>query len=465
MKSYTREEVFNKTLEYFKGDELATNVWINKYCLKDSLGNLFETNPDDMHKRLAKELHRIESKYENPLSEELIYQLLKEFKYIVPAGGSMSGVGNNNQYTSLSNCFVIGNQADSYGGLLMTDQEQVQLMKRRGGVGHDLSHIRPKGTPVKNSALTSTGVVPFMERYSNSTREVAQDGRRGALMLSIHIKHMDAEDFINAKLDTNKITGANISVKIDNEFMNAVINGTTYTQQYPIDSDNPIYTKEVDARKIWNKLIENNWKSAEPGILFWDKLVNYSPSDSYPQYKTTSTNPCVIGDTLVLTNLGWIKIKNLLETFKKINYKIITRDKEGKLYNSDLQDVLLTEEQAELYKIEFSNGEFMLINSKHKFYNENFEEVVIDNIIGKFIISGEGLVEVLNCIETDMKEDVYDLTASPNYNFFSILNKEEFIVDEDIIINDNIRFKYFDIVNTDKGQLFAYELTEKHELI
>lgn len=295
-KVYTYDEALKSSIEYFNGDELAATVWINKYALKDSYGNLFEKNPDDMHRRLTKEILRIENNYKNPLTEEEIYSVLKEFKYIVPQGGPMTGIGNNFQIASLSNCFVIGNEgpSDSYGAILKIDQEQVQLMKRRGGVGHDLSHIRPKGSPVLNSALTSTGVVPFMERYSNSTREVAQDGRRGALMLSISSKHPDAEQFIDAKLTPGKVTGANVSVKIDDDFMNSVVDGTPYKQQYPVDSDNPTYTKETDAQKLWSKIVHNAWKSAEPGILFWDTIANEAVPDCYSDfgYKTVSTNPC-----------------------------------------------------------------------------------------------------------------------------------------------------------------------------
>ncbi|MGM0531627.1 MAG: ribonucleotide reductase N-terminal alpha domain-containing protein, partial [Bacteroidota bacterium] len=295
-KTYTFDEAFKSSLEYFNGDELAARVWANKYALKDSYGNLFEKNPDDMHCRLAKEIARIENKYPNPLEEEDIYKLLKGFKYIVPQGGPMAGIGNPYQIASLSNCFVIGNKdrADSYGGIMKTDQEQVQLMKRRGGVGHDLSHIRPAGTPVMNSALTSTGVVPFMERFSNSTREVAQDGRRGALMLTISVRHPDAEAFIDAKLESNKVTGANVSVKIDDEFMKAVLNNEPYMQQFPVDSDNPSYKQTIDARELWHKIVHNAWKSAEPGILFWDTVVNESVADSYADkgFQTVSTNPC-----------------------------------------------------------------------------------------------------------------------------------------------------------------------------
>ncbi len=295
-KTYTFDEAFKSSKEYFGGDELAARVWANKYALKDSYGNLFEKNPDEMHHRLAKEIARIEERYPNPMNEEKIYNLLKEFKYIIPQGGPMSGIGNKYQVASLSNCFVIGdkNPADSYGGIMKIDQEQVQLMKRRGGVGHDLSHVRPQGSPVLNSALTSTGVVPFMERYSNSTREVAQDGRRGALMLSISSKHPDAEKFIDAKLETGKVTGANISVKIDDEFMQSVVNNKPYVQQYPTESDEPVFNQTIDAKKLWKKIVYNAWKSAEPGILFWDTIINESVADSYADlgYKTVSTNPC-----------------------------------------------------------------------------------------------------------------------------------------------------------------------------
>jgi ribonucleoside-diphosphate reductase alpha chain len=293
---YSHDEAVEASNEYFCGDELAARVWANKYALKDSFGNLYEKTPDEMHHRLAHEISRIELKYENPLPEDLIYSVLKDFKYIVPQGGPMTGIGNDYQIASLSNCFVIGNEgsSDSYGGIMKIDQEQVQLMKRRGGVGHDLSHIRPKGTPVLNSALTSTGVVPFMERYSNSTREVAQDGRRGALMLSISIKHPDSEKFIDAKLESCKVTGANVSVKLTDEFMEAVESKTLFRQQYPIDSDNPKFLKDIDAVQLWSKIIHNAWKSAEPGVLFWDTIIRESVADCYADlgYATASTNPC-----------------------------------------------------------------------------------------------------------------------------------------------------------------------------
>lgn len=296
LKNYTFDEALADATNYFKGDTLAATVWLNKYALKDSQGRIYESNPDQMHRRIASEIARVEKKYPNPIGKDEIYELLKDFTYIVPQGGPMTGIGNNFQIASLSNCFVIGNEgaSDSYGGVLKIDEEQVQLMKRRGGVGHDLSHIRPKGSPVMNSALTSTGIVPFMERYSNSTREVAQDGRRGALMLSVSIKHPDAEHFIDAKMDGTKVTGANVSVKIDHEFMKAVEANTEYTQQFPIDSSNPKVKKSVKAKQLWDKIIHNAWKSAEPGVLFWDTVLNESIPDCYADlgFRTVSTNPC-----------------------------------------------------------------------------------------------------------------------------------------------------------------------------
>ncbi len=295
-KSYTYDEAFAASLDYFNGDELAARVWVNKYALKDSYGNIYEKTPDDMHWRIANEIARIEQRYPNPLSAQELFDLMAHFRYIVPQGSPMSGIGNNYQVGSLSNCFVIGldGAPDSYGGVIKIDEEQVQLMKRRGGVGHDLSHIRPKGTPVKNSALTSTGLVPFMERYSNSTREVAQDGRRGALMLSVSIKHPDSEAFIDAKMAEGKVTGANVSVKIHDDFMEAAIAGKPYVQQYPIDSLHPSVTKEVNAQEIWKKIVHNAWKSAEPGVLFWDTITRESVPDCYADlgFKTVSTNPC-----------------------------------------------------------------------------------------------------------------------------------------------------------------------------
>lgn len=295
-KTYTFDEAFKASLDYFTGDELAAKVWINKYALKDAFGNIYEESPNDMHHRLASEIARVEKKYPNPLSEQELFDLFDHFRYIVPQGSPMTGIGNDYQIASLSNCFVIGldGQADSYGAIIRIDEEQVQLMKRRGGVGHDLSHIRPKGSPVKNSALTSTGLVPFMERYSNSTREVAQDGRRGALMLSVSIKHPDSEAFIDAKMTEGKVTGANVSVKIDDDFMNAAVNGGTYKQQYPIDSDSPVYVKDIDASGLWKKIIHNAWKSAEPGVLFWDTILRESVPDCYADlgFRTVSTNPC-----------------------------------------------------------------------------------------------------------------------------------------------------------------------------
>lgn len=296
LKTYSFEEAFEASLKYFAGDELAARVWVNKYALKDSFGNIFEKSPADMHWRIANEIARIEQKYKNPLSAQQVFDLLDHFRYIIPAGSPMTGIGNHYQVASLSNCFVIGleGDADSYGAIMKLDEEQVQLMKRRGGVGHDLSQLRPKGSPVNNSALTSTGVVPFMERYSNSTREVAQDGRRGALMLSISIKHPDSEAFIDAKMTEGKVTGANVSVRIDDAFMKAAIEDKPYIQQFPVDSAEPKVTKEVSPRKLWEKIVHNAWKSAEPGVLFWDTILRESIPDCYADkgFRTVSTNPC-----------------------------------------------------------------------------------------------------------------------------------------------------------------------------
>ena len=295
-KTYSFDEAYQASLEYFAGDELAARVWVNKYAMKDSFGNIYEKSPEDMHWRIAREVARIERKYPNPMSAGEVFALLDHFRYIIPAGSPMTGIGNNYQVASLSNCFVIGldGDADSYGGIMRIDEEQVQLMKRRGGVGHDLSQLRPKGSPVNNSALTSTGLVPFMERYSNSTREVAQDGRRGALMLSVSIKHPDSEAFIDAKMTEGKVTGANVSVKLDDEFMQAAIDGKPYVQQFPIDSDAPIVKKEISASKLWEKIVHNAWKSAEPGVLFWDTILRESIPDCYADlgFRTVSTNPC-----------------------------------------------------------------------------------------------------------------------------------------------------------------------------
>ena len=295
-KTFSYDEAYAASLDYFSGDELAARVWVNKYAVKDSFGNIYEKSPEDMHWRIANEIARIENKYPNPISARQAFELLDHFRYLIPAGSPMTGIGNNLQVASLSNCFVVGlyGNADSYGGVMLIDQEQVQLMKRRGGVGHDLSHLRPKGSPVNNSALTSTGLVPFMERYSNSTREVAQDGRRGALMLSVSIKHPDSEAFIDAKMTEGKVTGANVSVRIDDEFMRAAVNKQQYVQQFPVDSDNPVFTKTIEAKDLWAKIVHNAWKSAEPGVLFWDTIIRESIPDCYADlgFRTISTNPC-----------------------------------------------------------------------------------------------------------------------------------------------------------------------------
>ena len=390
---FSYEEALNASIEYFNGDQLAATVWVNKYALKDSEGNIYELTPDDMHYRLANEIARIENNYPNPLSIDLIYSLLKDFKYIIPQGGSMAGIGNDIQISSLSNCFVVGNQYDSYGGIMKTDEEQVQLMKRRGGVGHDLSHIRPKGSPVKNIALTSTGVVPFMERFSNSTREVAQDGRRGALMLTISIKHPDAEDFINAKADLSKVTGANISIKIDDEFMRCVIEGKPYIQQFPIDSPTPKVTKSIDARKLWQKIIHNAWKSAEPGVIFWDTVLRESVSDSYADlgFQTTSTNPCFPASEYLLTENGYFKFgdlatNDLSKTNNVVCDKRISYIDDGgsekpenwKIDNKEFgtiirkaSNVFLTQNDAEIIELKTSKGFKLKCTPDHHIATKN----------------------------------------------------------------------------------------------
>jgi len=377
IKKYTRDEVYKATLEYFKGDTLAAEVWINKYCLKDSKGNLYELTPDDMHWRLANELARIEAKYENPLSAELIYDKIKRFEKIVPQGSPMSGIGNNFQTISISNCFVIGNDqdADSYGGIFKLDQEIAQLQKRRAGVGVDMSFIRPQGSPVKNSALTSTGVVPFMERFSNTTREVAQDGRRGALMESISIKHPDSESFIDAKMTQGKVTGANVSVRIDDEFMIAATENKSYTTQYPVDSKTPLFSKEINANKLWKKIVYNAWKSAEPGILFWDTIIRESIPDCYADlgFKTISTNPCFPASEYLLTENGYVRFgelynngkNNRIIADKRISYIDDGFEKpenwkidmeEYGVIERDASNVFLTKENAEIIELTLKSG-------------------------------------------------------------------------------------------------------------
>lgn len=360
--TYNFEDAVNASEVYFDGDTMAAKVWINKYALKNSDGELFERTPDDMHRRIAHEIARVEMRYPNPMDEQEVYELLKDFRYIIPQGSPMAGIGNNIQVGSLSNCFVIGQEvpADSYGGIMRIDQEQVQLMKRRGGVGHDLTHIRPKGSPVKNTALTSTGIVPFMERYSNSTREVAQDGRRGALMLSLSVKHPDAEDFIDAKLESGKVTGANVSVKLTDEFMQAVVNDTQFEQKFPVDGQEKIYSKSINARQLWNKIIHNAWKSAEPGILFWDTIINESVPDMYADlgFRTVSTNPC--GEIplcpydscrLMAINL-YSYVENPFTPNAKFNYSLfVDHVRKGQRIMDDLIDLELEKIDRILSKI------------------------------------------------------------------------------------------------------------------
>jgi ribonucleotide reductase alpha subunit len=385
MATYTREEVLKSALEYFKGDELASTVWVNKYALKDSDGNLYERTPADMHDRISDEIYRIEKKYKNPMSRELIYSLIDGFKYIIPQGSPMSGIGNNFQTVSLSNCFVIGESgpSDSYGAILKLDQEQVQLMKRRGGVGHTLEAIRPKGSRVNNSALTSTGVVPFMERYSNSTREVAQDGRRGALMLSMSIKHPDSEAFIDAKLDGTKVTGANVSIKAHDDFMKAVTGDGKYIQQWPVDSNDPTITKEVDAHRIWNKVIANNWKSAEPGVLFWDQIIRESLPDRYADlgYKTVSTNPCIIGSTLIATADGRnaVSIEQLTKEGKDVQL-YSTDTNTGQIQIKTGRNPRKTGANKEVWKLTLDDGSQLIATPDHKILTKDLEYVNLKDL-------------------------------------------------------------------------------------
>lgn len=368
---YKRQEAINASLEYFNNDALAAEVWVNKYALKDSKGNIYEKTPDDMHRRIASEFARIEKKHPNPLSEDEIYDLLKDFKYIVPQGSPMAGIGNNFQYVSLSNCFVIGNDtiSDSYGGILKLDQELVQLMKRRAGVGLDLSFVRPKGSPVNNSALTSTGVVPFMERFSNSTREVAQDGRRGALMETISINHPDSEDFIDAKTEQGKVTGANVSVKLSDEFMEACMNNKKFIQKYPIDSKTPKFTKEIDAKPLWDKIISNAHKSAEPGLLFWDNVIRESIPDCYADlgFETISTNPCVTGDTYVAVadDRNYVKIKDLAEINDDVD--VYCLDDNNNIKIRKMRNPRITGYNEKIYKVNIENGHHLKVTGNHKF--------------------------------------------------------------------------------------------------
>lgn len=376
LNKYTFEEVYDKALKYFNGNDLAASVWIRKYALKDSSGNIYELTPDDTHHRMASEFARIEKNYPNPMSEDEIYGLLKNFKYIVPQGSPMAGIGNNFQIMSLSNCFVTGEAYDSYGGIMWTDQQLAQLYKRRCGTGADLSHIRPKNTKVTNAALTTTGVVPFMERYSSTTREVASEGRRGALLLSYHIKGMDAADFISSKSNRKKITGANISVKISDDFIHAVKTDSNFTQQFPVDSLTPTYTQEVKARDLWNLIIKHAWKDAEPGILMWDTAVRESIGDCYTEegFNIVTTNPCVVGNTVVLTSKGYKNVQTIFNDFnnKEVNYEIITYNEATQtIENGVLQDVLLTKRNANVIQLQLEDDTILELTPDHKVFTEN----------------------------------------------------------------------------------------------
>lgn len=468
-KTYPLEEVEKGTLEYFNGDDLATDVWIRKYCLKDD-NNYYELTPDDMHWRIAREIARIESKYPNSRSVENIYERLRNFKRIIPQGSPMSGIGNDHQIVSLSNCFVIGNgeNSDSYGGILKIDQEMVQLMKRRGGVGHDLSHVRPSGSPVKNSAITSTGVVPFMERYSNSTKEVAQDGRRGALMLSISIEHIDSEKFIDAKLMEGKVTGANISVKLTDEFMKAAINGGNFIQKYPIDSDNPKYIKEIDAQKLWNKIVHNAWKSAEPGILFWDKIISESIPDCYADmgFKTISTNPCVVGDTLIAVADGRnaISIKKLADEGNDV--PVYCLDNNGKIVIRTMRNPRITGYNQEIYKITIEGGHSFRVTGNHKFKLKSGEYVKTENLK-----HGDSLHIMTKTIAGFQEVIKKSNSNSQDYSWLSNSGKGGLILEHRLICNINekdknlvVHHKDFNGLNNTPSNLQIMERNEHNTL-
>ncbi|MBK9336782.1 MAG: hypothetical protein IPM98_09405 [Lewinellaceae bacterium] len=369
--TYSHAEALAAATEYFDGDTLAAGVWLNKYALKDSFGNIYERTPDDMHRRIAAEIVRIENRYPNPMSEEDVYELLHRFRFLVPQGSPMAGIGTPFQVVSLSNCFVIGVQgsADSYGAILKMDEEQVQLMKRRGGVGQDLSHLRPAGTPVMNSALTSTGILPFMERYSNSTREVAQDGRRGALMLTLSVQHPDAPAFVDAKLDNTKVTGANISLRIDDEFMQAVREGKPYRLRFPVGSPKPTVEREINAGELWKKIVHNAWKSAEPGLLFWDTVLRESVPDCYADlgFRTVSTNPCLTGDALVAVadGRGHVPIEELAKIGKDV--PVYCLNDQGKLDIQLMRNPRLTGQQQKIFKLTLDDGSTIRATANHKF--------------------------------------------------------------------------------------------------
>ena len=504
MKNYSYEEVYEKALEYFR-DEISANVWVSKYAMKDSNGRYYELTPTDMHKRMAKEFANIEKNYSYDLTDELynalslegqkyyreglsdkkIFKLIDKFERIIPQGSVMSQLGHKFSIGSLSNCTVVDSPYDSYNGILNSDLELANLMKRRCGVGIDISTLRPDGAAVSNAAGSSTGAVSFMERFSNTTNEVSQNGRRGALMLSIDINHPNAHQFAIIKNDGIKVTGANVSIRLSDEFMSAVKNDQDFLHVWPITTNkkkykledlqyniltekNGVYLKKVKAKSLWDVIIKSARDSAEPGLLFWDRQHKYSTSSFYPEYENISTNPCVVGDTLVLTNIGFIKIKNL---DKYENLKIITQDKNGILSSSVLEWVGVTEKMDDIFEIEFSNGEKQRVNKKHKFYKaDDFSELEVSNIKGgEDIIGYKSILTVTKLTDLKYKEDVYDLTANPNYNFFALYGYDETITTDNITItddNEEINFKMFDVVETkNKGKIFAYELQEGDELL
>lgn len=505
MNKYTYEEVFEAASEYF-GDEIAANVWINKYAMSDGAGNYYEKTPDDMFKRMAHEFAKIEKTYTKRIPQHLydelsdigkkyyghggmsktqIYEFFKDFARVIPQGSVMSQLGNRFSIGSLSNCTVIDSPVDSYNGIVLADLSLANLMKRRCGVGLDISTLRPANAKVSNAANTSTGAVSFMERFSNTTKEVSQNGRRGALMISIDVSHPMAHQFAVLKNDSSKITGANISIRISDEFMEAVKSNSDFLHIWPIETDKSkysveelpynvlieksgVYLKRIKAKTLWDVIIKSARDSAEPGLLFWDRQHNYSTSSVYPEFTNISTNPCVVGDTLILTNKGFIKIKNL-ENYSDI--KIITQNKNSELTSSELKWVGVTQKMDDIFEIKFSNGEVQRVNKKHKFYKaDDFSELEVSNIRkNDKVIGYKSILTILSVTDLGYKEDVYDLTAKPNYNFFALYGHDEDVYDDQIVVVDENSNEHsyfmFDIINTNRGNIFAYELQTDDEIL
>ena len=478
MEKYNQDEVYNASLEYFDGDDLAANVFVSKYALRNDEGNFLEKTPTDTHRRLAREFARVQKvKYENndtisPLSEDEIFSYFDKFKYIIPQGSVMFGVGNNYQLTSSANCFVLSTPDDSYGSIMKTDEELVQLSKRRGGVGIDMKNIRPTGAKTNNASQTSTGIIPFMDRFSNSIREVGQEGRRGALMITFPIDHFSIYEFINAKKDLTKVTGANISVRISNKFMEAVQSDSEFEICFPVDykekNIKPTHSKMIKARHLWNEIVKTAHTSAEPGVLFWDNMLDYSPANSYDEFRSESTNPCVVGETLVLTNIGWIQIQNLDKNKEKYNdLKIITRNDENKLHESELEKVWITNPESEIYRVYYVNEqigleEYLDVSPDHKFYTKYFEERIITKIEkGEKLISGFNEITVLKVKKLSTNKEVWDLTANPNYNFYSVLNRDELIINKTECNVEGKDYYFYSILEDEGKTFFAYEYNDQ----